>query len=53
MQSSHVPAVTTDHVQSCSVVHQADRPLEWFLLLNGLDRPGALKPGERFKVVAD
>ena len=32
---------------------QADRPLEWFLLLNGLDRPGALKPGERFKVVAD
>ena len=31
----------------------ADRPLEWFLLLNGLDRPGALKPGERFKVVAD
>ena len=31
----------------------ADRPLEWFLLLNGLDRAGALKPGESFKVVAD
>jgi predicted Zn-dependent protease len=31
----------------------ADRPLEWFLLLNGLDRPGPLKAGERFKVVMD
>ena len=31
----------------------ADRPLEWFLLLNGLDRPGALKPGESFKIVSD
>ena len=31
----------------------ADRPLEWFLLLNGLDRPGALKAGDRFKVVSD
>ena len=31
----------------------ADRPLEWFLLLNGLDRAGALKAGESFKVVAD
>ena len=31
----------------------ADRPLEWFLLLNGLDRPGALKAGESFKIVAD
>ncbi len=31
----------------------ADRPLEWFLLLNGLDRPGELKAGERFKIVSD
>ena len=31
----------------------ADRPLEWFLLLNGLDRPGALKAGESFKLVGD
>ncbi len=31
----------------------ADRPLEWFLMLNGLDRPGALKAGERFKVVSE
>jgi predicted Zn-dependent protease len=31
----------------------ADRPLEWFLLLNGLDRPGALKAGESFKVIVD
>ncbi len=31
----------------------ADRPLEWFLLLNGLDRPGVLKAGESFKIVAD
>jgi hypothetical protein len=28
----------------------SDRPLEWFLLLNGLDRPGALKAGERFSL---
>jgi len=27
-----------------------DRPLEWFLLLNGLDRPGPLKAGARYIV---
>ena len=31
----------------------ADRPLEWFLLLNGLDRAGPLKSGEIYKVVTE
>ena len=31
----------------------ADRPLEWFLLLNGLDRAGPLKVGERYKIVTE
>ena len=30
-----------------------DRPLEYFLLLNGLDRAGALKAGERYKIVVE
>jgi len=30
-----------------------DRPLEWFLLLNGLDRPGPLKAGARYKIVSE
>jgi predicted Zn-dependent protease len=30
-----------------------DRPLEWFLLLNGLDRPGPLKGGARYKIVSE
>jgi predicted Zn-dependent protease len=31
----------------------SDRPLEHFLLLNGLERGGALQPGQRYKIVAD
>lgn len=30
-----------------------DRPLDLFLLLNGLERPGALTPGQRYKIVSD
>lgn len=30
-----------------------DRPLERFLLLNGLDRPGPLSAGERYKIVIE
>ena len=30
-----------------------DRPYERFLLLNGLDRGGALKAGERYKIVVE
>jgi predicted Zn-dependent protease len=31
----------------------SDRPLEWFLLLNGLDRPGPIKAGERYKIITE
>jgi predicted Zn-dependent protease len=31
----------------------ADRPLEQFLLLNGLDKDAALKPGVRYKIVVE
>jgi predicted Zn-dependent protease len=30
-----------------------DRPLERFLVLNGLDRGAAVKVGERYKVVIE
>jgi predicted Zn-dependent protease len=30
-----------------------DRPLELFLLLNGLDRAGTLTPGQRYKIIAE
>lgn len=30
-----------------------DRPLEHFLLLNGLDQGAALKPGQRYKIVVE
>jgi predicted Zn-dependent protease len=30
-----------------------DRPLEQFLLLNGLDQAGPLQPGERYKIVTE
>jgi len=30
-----------------------DRALERFLLLNGLDRAGSLKAGERYKIVVE
>ncbi|HLH47705.1 MAG TPA: M48 family metalloprotease [Roseiarcus sp.] len=31
----------------------ADRPLEHFLLLNGLEKGGPLQPGQRYKIVVD
>jgi predicted Zn-dependent protease len=31
----------------------AERPVDTFLLLNGLDRPSDVKPGQRYKTVAD
>jgi hypothetical protein len=31
----------------------SDRPLEWFLLLNGLDRPGPIKAGERYQIITE
>ena len=31
----------------------ADRPLEYFLNLNGLDHGGPLKPGERYKLISE
>jgi predicted Zn-dependent protease len=30
-----------------------ERPVDTFLLLNGLEHPGDVKPGERYKIVAD
>lgn len=30
-----------------------DRPLELFQILNGLDRPGRLTPGQRYKIVTE
>jgi predicted Zn-dependent protease len=44
------PGDTAEGLASRMVV---DRPLERFLLLNGLEEPGALKPGERYKVVVE
>ncbi|PZU89383.1 MAG: peptidase M48 [Chelatococcus sp.] len=34
-------------------MQEQDRPLELFLLLNGLERDGPLTPGERYKIVAE
>ncbi|MET0741922.1 MAG: M48 family metalloprotease [Microvirga sp.] len=31
----------------------ADRPLERFLQLNSLDRPGPLQPGQRYKIIVE
>ena len=31
----------------------ADRPLDHFLLLNGLEPGASLKPGERYKIVVE
>jgi predicted Zn-dependent protease len=30
-----------------------DRPLEYFLLLNGMDRAGPLRAGQRYKVITE
>jgi predicted Zn-dependent protease len=30
-----------------------DRPLEYFLLLNGMDRTGPLKAGQRYKIISE
>ena len=31
----------------------SDRPLEYFLMLNGLDRAGPLKAGQRYKLIVE
>ena len=49
-----VTAAPGDTAQSLSGrMAVSDRPLEYFLLLNGLDRAGALKAGERYKIVTE
>lgn len=48
-----VTAREGDTAQSLAGQMPVDRPLERFLLLNGLDRNGPLKPGERYKIVVE
>ena len=42
-----------DTAQTLAARMVADRPLETFLLLNGLDQDGRLQPGERYKIVVE
>jgi len=42
---------TTESLAGRMVV--SDRPLERFLILNGLDRGAAVKPGDRYKIVVE
>lgn len=48
-----VTAREGDTAQSLAERMPIDRPLDRFLLLNGLDRPGPLKIGERYKIVVE
>ncbi len=48
-----VAARRGDTAQSLASRMPVDRPLERFLLLNGLDRTAPLKPGERYKIVVE
>jgi predicted Zn-dependent protease len=48
-----VTARAGDTAQEVAARMPVDRPLERFLLLNGLDRPGPLKAGERYKTVVE
>lgn len=48
-----VTAQRGDTTQSLAARMPIDRPLERFLLLNGLDRNGPLKVGERYKIVVE
>jgi predicted Zn-dependent protease len=42
-----------DTVETLSARMATDRPLDRFLLLNGLERGAALQPGERYKIVVE
>jgi predicted Zn-dependent protease len=46
-------AAPGDTAETMAARMASDRPLERFLLLNGLDRPGPLRPGERYKIVVE
>jgi predicted Zn-dependent protease len=48
-----VTAQQGDTAQALAARMPVDRPLERFLLLNGLDRAGPLKNGERYKIVVE
>ena len=48
-----VTARSGDTAQGLAERMPVDRPLERFLLLNGLERAGPLKPGERYKIVVE
>jgi predicted Zn-dependent protease len=48
-----VTATQGDTAETMAARMASDRPMERFLLLNGLDRPGPLKPGERYKIVVE
>lgn len=48
-----VTAQRGDTAQSMAARMPVDRPLERFLLLNGLDRNGPLKTGERYKIIIE
>ncbi len=53
----HVSLVTASDGDTAETVSArsplADRPLEYFLMLNGLDRAGPLKSGQRYKLVVE
>lgn len=48
-----VTAQAGDTAQALAARMPVDRPLDRFLLLNGLDRAGPLKAGERYKIVVE
>jgi predicted Zn-dependent protease len=48
-----VTAQRGDTAQNLAARMPIDRPLERFLLLNGLDRNAPLKVGERYKIVVE
>lgn len=48
-----VTARAGDTAQSLADRMPVDRPLERFLLINGIDRNAPLKPGERYKIVVE
>ena len=48
-----VVAQRGDTAQNLAARMPIDRPLERFLLINGLDRNASLKVGERYKIVVE
>jgi predicted Zn-dependent protease len=49
-----VAATDTDTVATMTGrMAVTDRPLEYFLLLNGMDREGPLKAGQRYKIITE